>query len=187
MAHVQWHVTIHLSRIPTHHTQILTPVQDPDASHAKPCAVDPYSREAFQQCQQFLTPFQAPNLSHTKSLCLYRFPTIEIIAYRRAAPGQLRHFLMQVQAPSASHTNPYACSGSLQFEQFPTPGQASDNSHANPYTRTGSQSFTRTSLRLYRFPAIQSILYDWEASQQFYKFLTQLILIACDHRKGNDS
>ncbi|MBW0487746.1 hypothetical protein O181_027461 [Austropuccinia psidii MF-1] len=81
MAHVWWHATIRLSRIPTHHTQILTPVQDPDASHAKPCAVNPYAREAFHQCQQFLTPVQPLKASHTKSLRLYRFPTIQIISY----------------------------------------------------------------------------------------------------------
>ncbi|MBW0514777.1 hypothetical protein O181_054492 [Austropuccinia psidii MF-1] len=73
-----------LSIIPTHHTQILTPVQDPDASHAKPFAVNPYAVAAFQQCQ-LLMPVQAPDASHAKSLCLYRFLTIQIIAYTGAA------------------------------------------------------------------------------------------------------
>ncbi|MBW0510415.1 hypothetical protein O181_050130 [Austropuccinia psidii MF-1] len=95
-----------------HHRQFLKPVQDPEALHAKPCAVNPYARAALQQCQQFLTPVQATNASHRKSLRLYRLLTIQIIAYARAALGQLRHFLMWVQAPNASHPNPYACAGS---------------------------------------------------------------------------
>ncbi|MBW0487839.1 hypothetical protein O181_027554 [Austropuccinia psidii MF-1] len=92
--------------------QFLTPVQDPNALHAKPCAVNPYAGAAFQQFQQFLTPVQAPNASHAKSLCMYRLPTIPIIAYARAALQQLPHFLMRVQAPNASHPNPYASAGS---------------------------------------------------------------------------
>ncbi|MBW0478310.1 hypothetical protein O181_018025 [Austropuccinia psidii MF-1] len=111
MAHVWWNSTVHLSRILTHHTQILTPVQDHNASHAKTCAVNPYASAAFQQCQQLLTPVQAPDTSHRNSLCLYRFPTIQIIAYAGAALQQLRHFLMWVQVPNASHANPYACAG----------------------------------------------------------------------------
>ncbi|MBW0554816.1 hypothetical protein O181_094531 [Austropuccinia psidii MF-1] len=75
-----------LPRIPTRHTQILMPVQDSNVSHTKPCAVNPYTREAFQK---FLTPFQAPETSHAKSLRLYMFPTIQIIAYARAASRQL--------------------------------------------------------------------------------------------------
>ncbi|MBW0502288.1 hypothetical protein O181_042003 [Austropuccinia psidii MF-1] len=84
-----------------HHMQIHIPVQDPDASHAKPCAVNPYAGAAFQQCQQFLTAVQAPSsctgslhcgslltaptLPYAgsrsqcftcKSLCLYRFPKL---------------------------------------------------------------------------------------------------------------
>ncbi|MBW0561885.1 hypothetical protein O181_101600 [Austropuccinia psidii MF-1] len=54
------HKSLHLSRIPTLHTQILTPNQDPDASHVKPCA-----GAASQKCQQFLMLVQAPNTSHT--------------------------------------------------------------------------------------------------------------------------
>ncbi|MBW0500293.1 hypothetical protein O181_040008 [Austropuccinia psidii MF-1] len=48
-------------------------------------AVTPYAGAAFWQCQQFLIPFQAPNASHAKSLCLYRFPTIQIIPYAAEA------------------------------------------------------------------------------------------------------
>ncbi|MBW0525118.1 hypothetical protein O181_064833 [Austropuccinia psidii MF-1] len=103
MAHLRWHATIRLSRIPRCHMQILTPVQDPNASNAKHCAVNPYAGAAFQQCQQFLTPVQAPGASNTKSLHLYRFPTIQIIPYNGAASQKLRHFLMQVQAPNASN------------------------------------------------------------------------------------
>ncbi|MBW0483692.1 hypothetical protein O181_023407 [Austropuccinia psidii MF-1] len=82
-------VSLVLSRIPMHHMQILTPFQDPNASHAKPCAANTYAREAFQQCQKFFTPVQAPNVSHTKSLGLYRFPTIQIIPYAGEASRQL--------------------------------------------------------------------------------------------------
>ncbi|MBW0557604.1 hypothetical protein O181_097319 [Austropuccinia psidii MF-1] len=81
-------------------------VQDPNTSHAKPCAVNPNAKEAFWQCQQVLMPFQAPDGSHAKSLRLYRFPTIQIIPYDEAASQQLRHFLMQLQPPNASHVNP---------------------------------------------------------------------------------
>ncbi|MBW0519817.1 hypothetical protein O181_059532 [Austropuccinia psidii MF-1] len=112
MAHVWWHATVCLSRIPMHHREFLMPVQDPDALHAKPCAVNPYAGAAFQQSQKFLMLAQAPNASNAKSLCLYRLPTIHIIPYARAALQQLRHFLMWVQAPNASHPNPYACAGS---------------------------------------------------------------------------
>ncbi|MBW0511019.1 hypothetical protein O181_050734 [Austropuccinia psidii MF-1] len=136
------------------------PVQDPDALHANPCAVNPYAWEAFQQCQQLLTPVQASDASHTNSLRLYRLPTIQIIGYARAALQQLQHFLMQVQAPNASHTNPYSCAGSHQFKQLLTAGQASKNSHANTYACTGSQCFTCTSLCLYRFPTFKTIPYS---------------------------
>ncbi|MBW0476204.1 hypothetical protein O181_015919 [Austropuccinia psidii MF-1] len=84
-----WLGSLVLSRVPTQHTQILMPLQDPDASHAKPCTVNPYAGAAFQQCQQFLTPVPAPNVSCTKSFFLYRFPTIQIIAYSGAASQQL--------------------------------------------------------------------------------------------------
>ncbi|MBW0512345.1 hypothetical protein O181_052060 [Austropuccinia psidii MF-1] len=97
-----------LSRIPTRHRQVLTPVQDPNGLHAKPCTVNPYARAAFQKCQQFLMPVQAPNNSNNflrqgslataptlpyvgagtqrftpKSLRLCRFPKIQKIAYAR--------------------------------------------------------------------------------------------------------
>ncbi|MBW0572302.1 hypothetical protein O181_112017 [Austropuccinia psidii MF-1] len=58
-----------LSRIPTCHTQILIPVQDPNTSHTKPCAVNPYAGEAFQQCQQILIPVQVPDNSNN---CLHQ-------------------------------------------------------------------------------------------------------------------
>ncbi|MBW0517477.1 hypothetical protein O181_057192 [Austropuccinia psidii MF-1] len=110
------------------------PVQDSNISHAKPC-----TGEAFQQSQQFLTPVQALNDPHAKYLPLYRFPTIQIIAYAGEASGQLQHFLMRVQAPSASYANPYACAGSQQFKKI-------------AYTREGFQQFTHKCLCWYRFP-----------------------------------
>ncbi|MBW0465754.1 hypothetical protein O181_005469 [Austropuccinia psidii MF-1] len=109
MAHVRWHSTVPLSRIPMRHTQILTPVQDPYALHAKPWAVNPYACPGFQcfTCK-VLTPVQAHDNSNNclcqgslgtaltlaygvagtqcftpKSLRLCRFPTIEKIAYTR--------------------------------------------------------------------------------------------------------
>ncbi|MBW0490848.1 hypothetical protein O181_030563 [Austropuccinia psidii MF-1] len=164
MAHVQWHATVRLSRIPTRHRQFLTPVQDANVLHAKPCAVDPYAGAAFQQCQQFLTPVQAPNASHTKSLGVYRLLTTQIISNTREVLQQLQHFLMRVQAPNASHPNPYACAGSQQFKKLLMPGHASQNSHATPYACTGSQCCTRPSLCLYRFPTFQTIPYAWEVS-----------------------
>ncbi|MBW0554212.1 hypothetical protein O181_093927 [Austropuccinia psidii MF-1] len=134
--------------------QAITSGMDPKASHAKPCTVNPYAGAAFQQCQQFLTPVQAPDASHAKSLCLYRFPTTQIVPYAGEASQQLQHFLRQLQAPNASHANPYACAVSQQFKQLLTPGQAFINSYTNTYACTGSQSFTCTSLRLYRFPKL---------------------------------
>ncbi|MBW0478774.1 hypothetical protein O181_018489 [Austropuccinia psidii MF-1] len=159
--------SLFFSRIPTPHTQILMPVQDPNTSHAKPCTVNPYAGAAFQQCQQFLMAVQTPNASQAKYLALYRFPTIKIIPYARAASQKLRHFLMWVQAPKASHANPYTWAGSPQFKQLLTPEQASESSHTNAYACKGSQSFTHTSLLLYRFPTIKTIPYTWAASQQF--------------------
>ncbi|MBW0492045.1 hypothetical protein O181_031760 [Austropuccinia psidii MF-1] len=83
-----------LSRIPTRRTQILTPVQDPDTSHTKPCTVNPYAGEAFQKLRHFLMRVQDPNTSRANpyswagsqsfmctSLHLYRFPTIQTIPY----------------------------------------------------------------------------------------------------------
>ncbi|MBW0506742.1 hypothetical protein O181_046457 [Austropuccinia psidii MF-1] len=91
-----------LSRIPTHHTQILMPVHDPDASHTKPCTVNPYARAAFPQCQQFLTPVQAPNASHENH-------------YAWAGSQQFKQLLMPGQASNNSHTNPNTCTGSQSF------------------------------------------------------------------------
>ncbi|MBW0580214.1 hypothetical protein O181_119929 [Austropuccinia psidii MF-1] len=113
------------------------PVQDPDALYAKPCAVNPYAGAAFQQCQKFLTPFQAPKSSYAKSLCLYRLPKIQIIAYAREASRQRQHFLMQVQAPDASPKSLCLC-------RFSTIQRIS-------YARAAFQQFTRKSLHLYRF------------------------------------
>ncbi|MBW0462273.1 hypothetical protein O181_001988 [Austropuccinia psidii MF-1] len=46
--------------------QILIPVQVPNTSHAKPCAVNAYAREAYQQFKQSPLLAQAPNASHAK-------------------------------------------------------------------------------------------------------------------------
>ncbi|MBW0470999.1 hypothetical protein O181_010714 [Austropuccinia psidii MF-1] len=81
-----------------------------------------------------------PSDNAKNSLCLYRFPTIQIIAYTGAASRQLRNFLMWVQEPNTSHAKPYACTGSQQLKQFLTPGKAFNNSHKY--------------LRLYRFPTL---------------------------------
>ncbi|MBW0550545.1 hypothetical protein O181_090260 [Austropuccinia psidii MF-1] len=83
------HTSLHFTRIPTLHTQILTPVQDPNTSHAKPCAVNPYAREASQQCQQFFRLFQAPNTSHANP-------------YACAGSHQFRQFLILGQPPDNS-------------------------------------------------------------------------------------
>ncbi|MBW0485052.1 hypothetical protein O181_024767 [Austropuccinia psidii MF-1] len=131
-------------------------VQDPDASHTNPYACPGSQRFTRKTLLRGNLPTMPtiPDASHAKSLCLYRFLTIQIIAYAGAALRQLRHFLMQVQVPNTSHANPYACAGSQQFKQLLTPGYASNNSHANPYSCTGSRCFTCTSLCLYRFPML---------------------------------
>ncbi|MBW0575188.1 hypothetical protein O181_114903 [Austropuccinia psidii MF-1] len=113
------------------------PVQDPDALHAKPCAVNPYSGAALQQCQKFLTPVQAPKASHAKSLRLYRLQTIQTIAYAREASRQRQHFLMHVQAPNASPKSLCLC-------RFSTIKRI-------PYAWVAFQQFTCKSLCLYRF------------------------------------
>ncbi|MBW0540120.1 hypothetical protein O181_079835 [Austropuccinia psidii MF-1] len=90
-----------LSRIPTRHTRILMPDQDPNASHAKPYAINSYAREASQKLQHFLMWVQAPKASHANpysctgsqhfthtSLCLDRFLTIQTIPYAWAASQQ---------------------------------------------------------------------------------------------------
>ncbi|MBW0520351.1 hypothetical protein O181_060066 [Austropuccinia psidii MF-1] len=79
-------------------------VQDPTASHAKPCIVNPDAGEASW------------------------FPKIQTTPYARVASRQLQHFLMPVQAPDASHANPYACAGSQKFKRFLTPGNPPNNS-----------------------------------------------------------
>ncbi|MBW0552179.1 hypothetical protein O181_091894 [Austropuccinia psidii MF-1] len=111
MAHVWWHATICFSWIPTRHTQILKPVQDPNTSYTKPFTVNPYAGAAFQQFKQFIRPVQAPYPSHARSLRFYRFATVQIIPYSGEASQKIQHFLMRVQAPNASHANPYACAG----------------------------------------------------------------------------
>ncbi|MBW0471418.1 hypothetical protein O181_011133 [Austropuccinia psidii MF-1] len=85
-----------LSRIPTLHTQILTPVQDPNTSHAKPCAVNPYTGSSSQQCQHpensdiSLCQCRLPTL-HIQILTLCRFPTIQAIPYAGAGFQQFTH------------------------------------------------------------------------------------------------
>ncbi|MBW0475483.1 hypothetical protein O181_015198 [Austropuccinia psidii MF-1] len=91
MAHVRWHATVHLFlfRIPTLHMKILTPVQDPNASNTKPCAVNPYDGAATQKCQQFLMLFQGPNASNTHP-------------YACTGSQQFRQFLMPGKPPDNS-------------------------------------------------------------------------------------
>ncbi|MBW0544832.1 hypothetical protein O181_084547 [Austropuccinia psidii MF-1] len=106
---------LHLSRIPTLHMQIPTPVQDPNASHAKPCTVNPYTGAASQQCQQCLMLVQAPNASHANpyvvqvpdnsnsSLRLCRLPTIKTqILTLVQFPTLHMHILMPVQVHNNS-------------------------------------------------------------------------------------
>ncbi|MBW0523801.1 hypothetical protein O181_063516 [Austropuccinia psidii MF-1] len=107
------------------------PVHDPNASHTKPCAVNPYTGETSQQLRRFLIPVQAPNASHTNpyvvqvpnnssnSLCRCRLPTIHT------------QILMLVQVPEDSHTHPSTCTGSQQFRQFLMPGQPPNNSKSS--------------------------------------------------------
>ncbi|MBW0492973.1 hypothetical protein O181_032688 [Austropuccinia psidii MF-1] len=63
--------------------QILTPIQNPSGSQMKPCAVNLYTREAYQQCQQCLTLVQAPDSSHTNP---YAFPGSQI--FKLLIPGK---------------------------------------------------------------------------------------------------
>ncbi|MBW0557654.1 hypothetical protein O181_097369 [Austropuccinia psidii MF-1] len=100
MAHVWWHSTVHepgfllffankslhFSRIPTLHKQILMPVQNPDSVHA-----NPYACTGSQKFKPLLLRGEAPKTPAIpsagagsqrftcKSLCLYRFPTIQTI------------------------------------------------------------------------------------------------------------
>ncbi|MBW0589131.1 hypothetical protein O181_128846 [Austropuccinia psidii MF-1] len=92
------HTSLHFSRIPTLQTQILTPVQDPNTSHAKPCTVNPYAREAFKKFQKLLRLAQAPNSSHANT-------------YAGEGSQNLQCFLMLGQAPNDS--NDSLCRGSV--------------------------------------------------------------------------
>ncbi|MBW0567347.1 hypothetical protein O181_107062 [Austropuccinia psidii MF-1] len=65
MAHVRWHATIRLSRIPTRHTQNLTPVQGRDNSNnclrqgsLVTAPTLPYAGAGSQQFKKLLTPGQ---------------------------------------------------------------------------------------------------------------------------------
>ncbi|MBW0521940.1 hypothetical protein O181_061655 [Austropuccinia psidii MF-1] len=95
--------------------QIPTPVQDPNSLHAKPCAVNPYTGAASQQCQQFLMLVPAPNASHANPyvvqvpdnsnnfLRLCRLPTIQAqILTLVQFPTLHTHILMLVQVPNNS-------------------------------------------------------------------------------------
>ncbi|MBW0564978.1 hypothetical protein O181_104693 [Austropuccinia psidii MF-1] len=95
------HKSFHWSRIPTLNMQILTLVQDPNASHAKPCAVNAYTRTASRQCRQFLTLFQLPML-HTQILTLVQ------------VPNNSNNSLRQGSLPTIQNI-PYAGAGSQPF------------------------------------------------------------------------
>ncbi|MBW0531493.1 hypothetical protein O181_071208 [Austropuccinia psidii MF-1] len=123
MAHLWWHATVRLTRIPRHHTQILTPVQDPNASHAKPCTINPYAGAAFQKYQKI--PYACPG-----SQCF----TCKIRTL--------------VQVPHISKDSP--------------PWGSLPKAWTIPYVGAGFQHFTRKSLRLGRFPKIQTISYARE-------------------------
>ncbi|MBW0494228.1 hypothetical protein O181_033943 [Austropuccinia psidii MF-1] len=135
--------------------QILTPVQDPNASHTKLCAVNPYAEEAFQQCQPFLMLVHSPEASHAKSLCLYRFPTIQIIPYAGETSNSSDSSLcgcripmlhMQILALVQVPKNSNNCLRLCRFPKIQTIACA----------KAGFRQFTRKSLCLYRFPMLHT-------------------------------
>ncbi|MBW0519300.1 hypothetical protein O181_059015 [Austropuccinia psidii MF-1] len=117
------HKSLRLSRLPTLHTQILTPVQDPGCSQE-----NPYACPGSQQVKKRLMWGKAPNNSKN-SLGLSRLPAIQITPYYFTGSQQFQQLLTPVQAPDTSHANPYACTGSRQFKQFLMLVQASNASH----------------------------------------------------------
>ncbi|MBW0493466.1 hypothetical protein O181_033181 [Austropuccinia psidii MF-1] len=116
------------------HTQILTPVQDPGASHAKPCTVPNNSNNCLRQGSLAT----APTLPYAgagaqrftrKSLSLCRFLTIQTNANARAGFRQFTCKSLCLYRFLTLHTrNTDTCTGSRQFRPFLTPGQPPDNS-----------------------------------------------------------
>ncbi|MBW0554790.1 hypothetical protein O181_094505 [Austropuccinia psidii MF-1] len=103
--------------------QVLTPVEDPNASHAKRCAApntshaNPYACTASQQFKQL--PMlgslpTAPTLPYAsagsqcficKSLCLCRFPTIQKIPYAGAGFQKFTHKSLSLYRFPTLHTH----------------------------------------------------------------------------------
>ncbi|MBW0538083.1 hypothetical protein O181_077798 [Austropuccinia psidii MF-1] len=97
--------------MPTLHTQILTPVLDPNTSNAKPCTVNPYARAASQQLQCFLMPVQAPNASHTNPYIVQAPKNSSNSLHPCRCPTIHTQILMLVQVPDNSDNS--LCLGSL--------------------------------------------------------------------------
>ncbi|MBW0555535.1 hypothetical protein O181_095250 [Austropuccinia psidii MF-1] len=72
------HKSLRFCRIPTLHTQILIPVQDPDSVHT-----NPYACTGSRQFKSLLPPGKAPNNSNN-TLCRCSLPKIPTIPYASA-------------------------------------------------------------------------------------------------------
>ncbi|MBW0593222.1 hypothetical protein O181_132937 [Austropuccinia psidii MF-1] len=144
------HKSLHLSRIPTLHTQILTPNQDPDASHVKPCAVNPYAGAASHKCQKFLMLVQAPNTSHTNPYpCtgsqIFKLDTAgkppdnsNTSLHLCRLPMLHTQILTLVQVPEDSNNSLLQCRLPTLHTQILTLLQVPNASHTHPHACTGS-------------------------------------------------
>ncbi|MBW0471638.1 hypothetical protein O181_011353 [Austropuccinia psidii MF-1] len=160
--------------------QILTPVQDPNASHAKPCTVNPCAGEASRKCQHFLMLFQALNASHANPYAFEGSQQLKNLPTTGQPPNNsntslcwcrlpMLHMLIRtlVQVPNNSNNSLCWCRLLKIHTQILMLVHLPNASHEHPYACTGSQCFTCTSLRLYRLPKIQPIPHAWAASQKF--------------------
>ncbi|MBW0515675.1 hypothetical protein O181_055390 [Austropuccinia psidii MF-1] len=141
--------------MPTLHTQIPMPIQDPDASNVKSCPVNPYAGAASPQFQKFLMLVQAPNTSHTNPYACTGYQIFKLLTPWEppdSSKTSLRlcrlltlqmQILMLVQVPNSS--NKCLCQGRLPIiqTQILTLVQVPSNSNAHPYACTGSQQFRK--------------------------------------------
>ncbi|MBW0522804.1 hypothetical protein O181_062519 [Austropuccinia psidii MF-1] len=104
------HKSLHFSRMPTLHMQILMPVQDPDSVDA-----NPYTCTGSQQFKSLLLPGQALNISNNSSHWC-RLPTLHT------------QIFTLVQVPDNSNNSLYWCRLSTLHMQILTLVKVPNNS-----------------------------------------------------------
>ncbi|MBW0495649.1 hypothetical protein O181_035364 [Austropuccinia psidii MF-1] len=124
MAHIRWHSIVFLSLF-------LALIQDPNTSHTKPCAVNPYAGAASRQCQQFLMLVQDPNASHANP-------------YAFTSSQKFKQLPMPGKPPDNSDTSLCQCSLSTRHTQILTLCRFR-KIQTIPYSSAGFQQFSRKS------------------------------------------